>query len=134
MGLFWITRTFVFIYLVLSIIDLFVVAIGVDSNVRFHGSIPNQRLNYSYVNLKRIPGYKLNVVPYIAITVKNQSLCIKECLKTNGICKSLNLRNLSTGVHECEILTTDIYCSGLVKRNDTIHYIIAVSVDAKLCG
>ena len=111
------------LYLLLSIIDLF---LAFDPNVRFHEEHNNQRFNYSYVNLKKIPGHKLNVVPYTSITVKNQSLCIKECLKTNGICQSINLKTVSVDVHECEILSKDIYTSELIQQSDYNHYLVKV--------
>jgi len=112
------------VYLLLSIIDLF---FAFDENIRFHKPLHNQRLNYSYVNLKKLPGYKVTADPYFALTVQNQSVCIKECLKTNGICRSINLRTVSVDVHECEILSTDIYFSkNLTIESGYNHFVIKV--------
>jgi hypothetical protein len=112
--------------LLLAVIEL---CLAFDPNVRFHEPAQsNQRWNYSYVNLKKVPGCRLNTTPYISITVTNQSLCIKECLKTNGICRSINLRTLSVDYHECEILPTDIYRepSSFVQESDYNHFLIKV--------
>jgi len=110
-----------------------------DAGVRFHSGHNNsqqqkQNYNYSYINLRRVTGYKLNVSnPHASFTVKNTSLCIKECLLSAGVCKSFNIQASSsnTDLYECEVLSTDIYRSAstsLVQRNDAIHYIISVSL------
>ena len=119
---------FIFYYLS-SIVDLF---LAFDPNVRFHRKHNNQRFNYSYVNLKKVPGHKLNAVPFTSVTVKNQSVCIKECLKTNGVCQSINLKTLSVGVHECEILSTDIYLSQLIQQTNWNHYVIKVLITLRV--
>ena len=100
-----------------------------STNIRYHAPHPNVSLNYSYINLKYLKGYKLDVTPLASYTVNNKSLCAKECLKTKGACKSINLRQMDVGF-ECEILGEDIYTSDYQLTNDstTTHSIISVSL------
>jgi len=101
--------------------------IAFDSNIRVHEAHNKHRLNYSYVNLKKVPGHKSDAIPFASVYIKNESICVKECLKTNGICKNINLKTCSIDVYECEInLATDIYHSDLIQERDYNHYVIKV--------
>ena len=97
-------------------------------NVRYHSAHPNASFNYSYINLKHLKGYKLDVTPLATYSVNNRSLCVKECLKTKGACKSINTRQVTNGL-DCEILDQDIYTTAgdkLKIENGTTHSLIAV--------
>ena len=97
-------------------------------NVRYHAPQQNASFNYSYINLKHLKGYKLEVTPLATYSVNNRSLCVKECLKTKGACKSINTRQVTNGF-DCEILDQDIYTTAgdkLKIENGTTHSLIAV--------
>uniref|UniRef100_A0A7M5UMU8 Fibrinogen C-terminal domain-containing protein n=2 Tax=Clytia hemisphaerica TaxID=252671 RepID=A0A7M5UMU8_9CNID len=95
-------------------------------NIRYQASHGNASFNYSYINLKYLKAYKLNITPSASYNVNNKSQCAKECLKTKGDCKSTNLREMNIGF-ECEILGEDIYTSDyqLVEDSSITHFIIA---------
>ena len=97
-------------------------------NVRYHAPHPNASFKYGYINLKHLKGYKLDVTPLATYSVNNRSLCVKECLKTKGECKSINTRQIANGF-ECDVLGHNIYTSGdkLVKNSTNVHSFIAVS-------
>ena len=106
-----------------------------DPNIRYHGPMLSQkmsrRLNYSYVNLKKLPGYRLSVVPFSTTTVRNLTKCYSECLKTNGRCKSMNVERSpeSSGIFfSCSLLETDIFRhpSKLMKEVNSTHFAIMV--------
>eukprot|EP00111_Clytia_hemisphaerica_P005668 TCONS_00016453-protein len=95
-------------------------------NVQYNSPHPNASFNYSYINLKHLKGYKLDVTPLATYSVSSRSLCVKECVKTKGDCKSINTRQVANKL-ECEILGTDIYKSrnNIVPANDSIHSLIS---------
>ena len=108
-------------------------ALCYDPNIRYHSPIisPNMpRLNYSYVNLKKVPGHHLSVVPFSTMTVRNLTNCYSECLKSNGSCKSMNVMNSleSPGMLNCSLLDTDIfqYPNKFVEKTDSTHFAIMV--------
>ena len=57
-------------------------------NIRYHETHPNVTFNYSYMNLKKWQGYKLELTPLDSFTATNKSSCVKACLKTKGILQS----------------------------------------------
>ena len=112
-----------------------IVALVLGSNipftpsVRYHGPHQNVSLNYSYINIKYMKNRKLNVVPFATFNLPNRTSCVKECAKTQGVCKSLNVKEVNGGF-DCEVLDTDIYSEEdgkLMADANTTHYVIAVS-------
>jgi PAN domain. len=106
-----------------------------EPNVRYHGPMISQsmpRLNYSYINLKKVPGHNLNVVPLFTITVRNLTNCYSECLKTKGSCKSMNVKDSLEwpGMLNCSLLDSDIFrnASLLVKETASTHFAIMVRI------
>ena len=100
-------------------------------SVRYHGSHQNVSLNYSYINFKYLKDKKLNITPINSFNLPNRTSCVKECLKTQGICKSLNVKEGRNGGFDCEVLQTDIYneeIEKLIVDNGTTHYVVAVSI------
>ncbi|XP_066918234.1 uncharacterized protein [Clytia hemisphaerica] len=95
-------------------------------NIRYHSPHANTSLNYSYINLKHVKGHKLDVTPLATYSVKNRSMCVKECVKTKGECKSINLQQQTNG-YGCEILDKDIYITRgkLVNDPSITHSLIA---------
>ncbi|XP_066926867.1 uncharacterized protein [Clytia hemisphaerica] len=95
--------------------------------VRYHGPHQNASLNYSYINIKYLKNQKLNVVPFAVFNLLNRTSCVKECVKTHGVCKSLNVKKINGGFN-CEILDTDKYSEvdgALIADSETTHYVIA---------
>ena len=100
-------------------------------NVRYHQP-SNQSLafNYSYINVKKLINYTLAyTTPLLDFEVTNKTKCVKECVKTEGLCKSINLRTLTPNGYHCQILAQDIYTMprNLVAEISSVHYVIAVS-------
>ena len=100
--------------------------------VRYHAPKQNASFNYSYVNLKYMPGYKLNSAVLTKITQTNKTDCVKQCLLTDGLCISINIQNLTDGNGneiDCYLLKNDLYrllSSALWKMDGWTHYIISV--------
>ena len=101
--------------------------------VQYHGLHQNGSINFIYINLKQMKGYKLDVTPLATYSVQNRSMCAEECLLTKGTCKSINTRPTTNGGLECEILNQDMYNKAGKLKNDSssTHYIIAVSQSLK---
>ena len=100
-------------------------------NVRYHQP-SNQSLafNYSYINVKKLINHTLAyTTPLLDLEVTNKTKCVKECVKTEGLCKSINLRALIPDGYRCQILAQDIYTMprNLVAHINSVHYVIAVS-------
>ena len=115
-------------YLVLLHVNL-VFSQNFSPNVRYHGQHAEKGLNYSYINLKYLRGYKLAVTPLLATSVQNRTECVRKCLSTKGVCKSINIERVNDASWDCEILASDVYSSPgkLVNNSKVTHSIIAVS-------
>ncbi|XP_066936198.1 uncharacterized protein [Clytia hemisphaerica] len=107
-------------------------------NIRYHQPTnQSSAFNYSFINVKKLKGYILSYTsPLADFEVANKTKCVKECVKTEGLCKSINLITLTTDGYQCQILAHDIYTTprNLITQSDSTHYIITNKCMKSPCG
>ena len=117
----------------ISVVFLIVAVNGTkdfDVNIRYSTTSKSGLFDYGYINLKRFVNKKLEIVPFLSISVRNETVCFTECLSTNGSCISINIRRIAVDEFQCELLSKDVYRNKLCLNDSTDynHYAIMVSL------
>ena len=91
------------------------------------------KCSIGYINMRKSTGYKLDVTPYKSIHVEDERSCTMECIKSNGVCLSINLESDTEMMsYQCHLLDTDYFRvndpSKYLKIADFSHLMIEVSL------
>ena len=98
---------------------------NVKYNTAMSAKYPGAKV--SYINLKAMKDYHLDVTPNVTVTVKSPTECAKKSLKHHGM--SINVEQLNQTNYNCEVLSTDYFHHKfkLNVKHGTTHYAIMVS-------
>ena len=98
---------------------------NVKYNTAMSAKYPGAKV--SYINLKAMKDYHLDVTPNVTVIVKSPTDCAKKSLKHHGM--SINVEQLNQTNYNCEVLSTDYFHHKfkLNVKHGTTHYAIMVS-------
>ena len=100
-----------------------------DQNVKYDSTLSPKypKINISYLNMKILKDYSLDVTPLTTATVNSSLDCIKECMKHKGT--SLDVESLGNSIFNCFVYSTDYYQNKykLKVKHGSNHFMIVVS-------
>ena len=122
-------QMFFCILILISFIKLIETSSVYDQNVKYDSTLSTKypQINISYINMKILKDYSLDVTPLTTKTVNSSLDCIKECMKHKGT--SLDVESLGNSIFNCFVYSTDYYQNKykLKVKHGSNHFIIVVS-------